>query len=438
MITIAIDCGASFIKGARFREGKIEEIKRYRSPHVNTTKSVFEIQQISLLTSAVHKMILDLAGNEKKIKLCISNEMHGFILTHFDGTPYTDYISWQKELGAVKINGEASVEMLNDNSGLRGGVVNSGMPLRAGLPSCNLFYLKLTERLSDEKSYYKFYTLGDYILKNLSQVEPMCHPTNAAATGLYDLCKNDWNEKYIMHITDGSVLFPRVGDAEVCFLMDGIEVHALPAIGDQQAALLGAGLKEGDISFNIGTGSQVSSMTSQVVLERNYQLRPFFNGKYLKTIPHIPAGRALNVYVRFIKSVLNQYNIELSEDDIWNGLIESEKSSTGSDIYCNMSFFENAMDTMTKGSILNIGEYDFNIGSLMKSVFKQVSCNLVTMADCIEPEHEKLKRVVFTGGVAKRIVSIRNQILSNYLGVEHIICDNETLIGLYKYGNTDF
>ena len=60
------------------------------------------------------------------------------------------------------------------------------------------------------------------------------------------------------------------------------------------------------------------------------------------------------------------------------------------------------------------------------------------MADCIEPEHEKLKRVVFTGGVAKKIVSIRNQILSNYLGVEHIICDNETLIGLYKYGNTEY
>ena len=122
MITIAIDCDASFIKGARFREGKIEEIKRYRSPHVNTTKSVFEIQQISLLAGAVHKMILDLAGNEKKIKLCISNEMHGFILTHFDGTLYTDYISWQKELGAIKINGETSVKMLNDNSGLRGGV----------------------------------------------------------------------------------------------------------------------------------------------------------------------------------------------------------------------------------------------------------------------------------------------------------------------------
>ena len=165
MITIVIDCGASFIKGARFRKGKIEEIKRYRSPHGNTTKSVFEIQQISLLTSAVHKMILDLAGNEKKIKLCISNEMHGFILTHFDGTLYTDYISWQKELGAIKINGETSVKILNDNSDLREDIINSGMPLRSGLPSCNLFYLKLIERLSDKKLYYKFYTLGDYILK---------------------------------------------------------------------------------------------------------------------------------------------------------------------------------------------------------------------------------------------------------------------------------
>lgn len=90
---------------------------------------------------------------------------------------------------------------------------------------------------------------------------------------------------------------------------------------------------------------------------------------------------------------------------------------------------------MTRGSICNNGEYDFNISNLMNSVFKHISDNLLKMANCVEPEHESVLRVVFTGGVAKKIDSIRKQILSDYSGVEHIVCDNETLIGLYKYGS---
>ena len=39
-----------------------------------------------------------------------------------------------------------------------------------------------------------FYTLGDYVIRMISGCESACHPTNAAATGFYDLTTGAWNK----------------------------------------------------------------------------------------------------------------------------------------------------------------------------------------------------------------------------------------------------
>ena len=180
-------------------------------------------------------------------------------------------------------------------------ILYSGMPLRAGLPSTNLRYLFQKSYLDKERDNLYFYTLGDYIIKCLSGIEPICHPTNAAATGLFDLRINDWNKKYIKDIGGEKIVFPIIGNEKIVFRLEGKIVNVLPAIGDQQAALLGAGLnKMNMLSFNLGTGAQVSKLVSKLVCSSEYQIRPYFNGKYLVTIPHIPSGRALNVYIRFL------------------------------------------------------------------------------------------------------------------------------------------
>jgi len=142
-------------------------------------------------------------------------------------------------------------------------------------------------------------TLGDYILKALSSKQPVCHPSNAAATGFYDLRKNNWNLNIIRNAGAADISFPEIGTEESVFRLEHVWLHALPAIGDQQAALLGAGLKDKrTLSFNLGTGAQVSRLVSDAACSCRYQIRPYFYNYYLKTLPHIPSGRALNVYIR--------------------------------------------------------------------------------------------------------------------------------------------
>lgn len=421
------------MKGARFVGGELERKIQYNNPHAHRSQDIFEIRQISFLVDAVKKMIIELSQGEKEINLCIANEMHGFLLADQNGQPYTDYISWQTELGNVEVNGSTAVSLLLSESILQEDILHTGMPLRGGLPSCNLLYLKRKEQLSFADSPLYFYTLGDYILRVLSGVEPCIHPSNAAATGLYDLRVDDWNKKLIAYVADTNIIFPAVGTKKMTFFGDNMSIHTLPSIGDQQAALLGAGVKDGDISFNLGTGAQVSRVVREAICGCGYQIRPFFEGKYLKTIPHIPSGRALNVYFRFVKSVLEQYDVILDDSEIYAGLIAAEKNAQDTNLVCDLSFFENAITNGTRGSILMIEENTFIIDNLMRAVFEQMAENLLSMANQIEPSLERIERVVFSGGIARRLESIRNRILKHYPNKDSKVTENETLVGLYIY-----
>lgn len=433
MSIITIDCGASFIKGAIFEDSVIIKQIQEHSPVVHGDMEITKAVQIETLISLVHDMILELAEGRDEVVLCISNEMHGFLLAYENGRPYTDYISWQKEYGML---GEAEKKPLTilKAPNLADEILYTGMPLRAGLPSCNLLYLSQNGYLAKPKLF--FYTLGDYILKNLSGQEPICHPTNAAATGLYDLRSGKWNSKLLQAVGAQDIIFPMIGNEAISFEIANIRVTAYPALGDQQAALFGAGLiGDKTISFNLGTGAQVSRIVYKPEYSGNYQIRPYFNGMYLQTIPHLPSGRALNVYIRFIRGILEDFDRQISEDDIWEVLLRKEKNVTYSPLECDMSFFENPITNYTVGKISNIGEHSLKIEELMYSVFRQMGSNFIWAADQIEPDRLSVEEIVFSGGIARKIERIREYILKHYKkDVKVRVALNETLTGLYKYG----
>lgn len=434
MITITIDCGASFIKGAAFENGIKKTVVSCESPSVHDNDPIFEIQLIKRLLQSVRQMVIDLAGDEKEANLCISNEMHGFILAHGDGEPYTDYISWQKEFGSILVSGKSSYQLLSEDSSLQRDILHTGMPLRAGLPSCNLLYLSRTGGLESEGKELHFYTLGSYILKALSGIEPMEHPTNAAATGLYDLKSEDWNWMYIEKVGARRIRFPKIGQESIDFTLNEIMIHALPALGDQQAALLGAGFsRDTDLSFNLGTGAQVSCLVKAAICTSEYQIRPYFYGKYLKTIPHIPSGRALNVFFRFVKSVLEQYNVAIGEPEIWSGILRAGETGNDTGMKVDLGFFENTISPNTVGSVSQIEEYAFSLGNLVCSVLRQMADNFINVAERLEPDSCKIERLVFSGGISRRIETIRKDIIAHYPQVSVLVASDETLLGLYEY-----
>jgi hypothetical protein len=72
------------------------------------------------------------------------------------------------------------------------------------------------------------------------------------------------------------------------------------AVGDQQAALSGVGLTADEVSVNLATGCQVSIRTDQLEFRRGLQTRPFFDGDFLVTKTHLPAGRVLSQAIEVV------------------------------------------------------------------------------------------------------------------------------------------
>lgn len=163
-------------------------------------------------------------------------------------------------------------------------------------------------------------------------------------------------------------------------------------------------------------------------------MRPYFAGRYLKTIPHLPSGRALNVYFRFVQSIARNYKQEVEDADIWTWILHEVSIKSKNNLHCDLSFFANPITDHENGSITNIGEYDFTVGNLFRSLFRQMAGNFLWAAERLGCGKESVEKIVFSGGIARRIPLIREEILGHYRdGVSYSIGEDETLHGLVKY-----
>lgn len=257
MDIIAIDCGASFIKATRFINGKIFRSIRQKTP-LDT-----DADKLEKSLSMIKAMIEELSNDVSEIAIGFSNEMHGFVLANENGVPVMPYISWQKELG----NLPEIAEKLDQQQ-----IASTGMPLKLGLPSTNLYYLKKDIPIEKYERLY-FYTLGDFYIRTLSGCQPAVHETNAAATGLYDLFAKKWNVSLIRSILgdmEKSIVFPEIyaGQDPIVLEKDKITYYFFPALGDQQAALLGSHL--------IGEGEALIELWNRCTDERSDKRHSIF------------------------------------------------------------------------------------------------------------------------------------------------------------------
>lgn len=422
MNIITIDCGASFIKGCLFRDGEKQKESYEPAPHYSMNP-IGTIGHINGLAHQFREMLLRLSEVSEENILCVSNEMHGFILTDEYGKPITDYISWQNDLGKGYM---ANIKNIED------AVIRTGMPVRGGLPSSNLYWLIQNNMIRGKKSY--ILTLGDYLIRSVSGKMPYMHLSNAAATGMYDLQNNRWSGEIIDYIEASSVIFPEVSDSSIHFVFEGRSISVYPAIGDQQAALLGAGLDDYEtLSFNLGTGAQVSKLSDKIIFGSEWQVRPYFNNRYILCVPHIPSGRAINVYFRFVKSILERYGCKIDAERIWDGIREASESGKDTALQLDLGFFENAVNDSKNGAINNIYEYTFSMDNLFYGIIKQIADNSVMVSKRIGKTTDYVKHLLFSGGISRRFPEIKTRIAAEYSNADLVDAKGDTLEGLYLY-----
>ena len=315
------------------------------------------------------------------------------------------------------------------------------MSFKKGLPSANLSMLIQGESFDGKD--VRFYTLGDFLIAWLSANERISiHPTNAAATGLYDMEASEWNRKLMSDLKLDFIRFPAIcnDESHIDVHLDERDIKFYPAIGDQQAALLGAGFaSEGQLSVNMGTGAQVSVLAEQTEFSEKYQVRPYFGGHVLVTIPHIPSGRAVNVFFRFVRECMRSADDSITDEEIWKAIMEEvEKCRKNDDLdqklEIDLSFFTNAVSDRVTGMIDGISENNLTIGALFDSVYRKMAMNVIECASRL-PKIGEIEEVVFSGGIARKNEILRSEIVKGLLIDTFQVAENETLYGINKYIN---
>src|SRR5262249_17044334 len=270
--------------------------------------------------------------------------------------------------------------------------------------------------------------LPDFVLARLCGAAPVSEPTIAAAQGALDLAARDWHRPLLEALGLERLRWPAiqdvrgpVGEARV----GGRWLPCYPAIGDQQCALLGAALMPGELSLNIATGSQVSLVRPALAFG-DYQVRPFFDGGWLNTITHIPAGRSLELLLALLCELAESQG--LSVPDPWGAIARAVEATPATDLTIDLAFFASALGD--RGAIGNIHERNLTAGHLFRAAFERMAATYAICARRLAPEAD-WTRLVFSGGLAQNLAALRETIVRQF-GARYRVCatPEDTLQGL--------
>jgi len=205
----------------------------------------------------------------------------------------------------------------------------------------------------------------------------------------------------------------------------GRSIPCYTPIGDYQAAILGALLREGELSLNISTGSQASLLRPGLEFGE-FQTRPFFDGRFLTCITHIPAGWSLNLLVRLLSELAEAEQIRLA--DPWPYISQAAAAVPDTRLQVNLAFFSSSCGD--HGHISNIHEEELKVGHLFRGAFQNMADNYYASALRLSPTKD-WRKLVFSGGLAQKIPVLRELICAKFQ-VDFRMCPTpvDTLLGL--------
>jgi len=157
----------------------------------------------------------------------------------------------------------------------------------------------------------------------------------------------------------------------------------------------------------------------------------------LNTLVKIPAGRSLSLLVDLLTEIAQIQGIELA--DPWAAISQAVDGVSESDLEVDLSFYD-SVEGQT-GSITNIREDNLSVGHLFDAAFQRMAVNYLEGAQRLAGDQSIWSQIVFSGGLAQKVPSLRQAILSAFqkAGYPHQsrLCaeEEDTLLGLLEIIN---
>ena len=282
MSSLALDVGGTFIKAARIEGGQlVDPVIRRPIPDFILDELEQGARELSPteLDAAVFGVLADLGVDDlADHDVLVSGQMAGLAFVDGRGQAVENIITWQDTR-------YVEVETLATSIG-REALDDLGDGLRVGSPA-----VTLAARGTPEGAFVT--SLIAYVAGRIAGCRAeRVHATDAGSWGLFDTKRMRWSGAACQAAGISEQVLPEVS-RDVKPIAPAMRVFT--ALGDQQAALWGAGLRENQVSVNLATGCQVSVLSDEFTTA--VQTRPYVDDHYLHTVTHLPAGRLLTAAV---------------------------------------------------------------------------------------------------------------------------------------------
>ena len=428
---LGVDLGSSFIKGAVLDLAAltIAHIERIPFPEpirglpVNLRES--DPAQVVAATRDLLERLVRHAPDAAGVVMC--SQLSSMAFTTADGAAASNIINWQDQRALLPMPGTAGSYFDEINRRLAPDEIRQlGNEQRPGLPLCFSFWLAENQALPDRRAIAA--SLPNFVIANLCGCAPKTDLTHAYGHGALNVETQGWHRGVVAKLGLQDVLLPEIVSQGTVLGEARIGSRTLPffaPVGDYQCSQVGALLAADELSVNISTGSAVIQMSPRLEFG-DFQTRPFFDGRFLRTITHIPGGRALNSLIRLLSELGESQGVKLH--DPWDYILAETGKVSSTDLRVNPAFYFSAVGD--RGSITNAREHNLTVGHLFRAAFEGMADNYARCATRVSPKKD-WKRLVFSGGVALRIALLRGAICDR-LGSEHRLAasDEDTLLGL--------
>lgn len=355
-------------------------------------------------------------------------QMHGFVLTDARGDAAANYISWkdQRALRKPAKSGSSYLETMCECLD-RDDITRLGNELRAGLAVTGVYVLKETGQLAGVK--VMPVPITDYVLSHFSRSPPSCDVTHAASLGGLNLETLTWHQPALGKLGLDAVQWPQIrrpGDVAYKLPTQRGMLPCYSPVGDHQCAVLGTQIIEGELSINVSTGAQVATLMKGCV-PGDYQTRPYVDGRYLNTITHIPAGRALNMLVDVLMELPRHAGVSVG--DPWPLIEQAVRAVTETDIKVDLSFYRSAVGV--RGMLGNLSAENLHVGHIFRGAFESMAENFFACSQRLAAS--AFKRLVFSGGLVQKSAALRSIICERFQLPHRMGGTEETMLGLLTY-----
>ncbi|SOX53586.1 sugar kinase [Mycobacterium ahvazicum] len=306
--SLLVDIGSTYVKVAVLRSDEnIDAETKFQFPPFLSLAGPYRTVDPAVVLDVVEGAIASvLPEADNPDRILLSGQMHGWTLTDRHNEPQLPLATFGDNRALRPDNGTSRLDELRNALPSQTWLA-TGNELRSGLPVAGIY----ATDLSAFDGPLRVHSLLSWVAASLTGKPAFVqHTTDAAASGMFDLHAGSWCEQATTLVGGNARLeLPRVSSTpEVVGKHRTSGATVFTPIGDQQAALLGAGLRHGVTAFNISTGGQVARL-AETHAEDRCQTRPYFDGLLLHTVTHLPAGRALTHGVELLS--------RLQGDDAW-------------------------------------------------------------------------------------------------------------------------